>query len=395
MMEMALSMEHVYKRFSKAARHDTLRDLIPAAARRLFRRGDGEQSLHGQEFWALNDVSFQVSRGEALGIIGGNGAGKSTLLKHLSGIMRPTRGHVRVNGRLSALIEVGAGFHQDLSGRENVFLNGVILGMSREEIRRKFDDIVDFSGIAEFIDMPVKRYSSGMYARLGFSVAVHMEPDILLVDEALSVGDYSFQMKCVQRMREVVKAGSTIIFVSHNLRAVADMCTRSLLLSRGRIAADGPPSEVISKHLEQARAVRGDRSDQLITIEAVDVFAAEGKRFDFQSGESAIVEVRVRAHHAVGGVGCVLYLHDEQFYEGFNISTARLGAPPLTLEAGAVHTYRFHLDLNLASGKFYLSTSLYRHGTGEQYDKLEPATTLFVNSPTDVHGIANLNPRLL
>src|SRR5689334_17224375 len=226
MSDVALSMDHVYKKFSRGERHDSLRDLLPALARGALRRAVRPFELKKEEFWALNDVSFEIRRGEAVGIIGHNGAGKSTMLKHLSGIMKPTSGRISVNGRLSALIEVGAGFHPDLTGRDNVYLNGVILGMSRTEVRRKFDEIVDFSGMKDFIDMPVKRYSSGMYARLGFAVAAHLEPDILIIDEVLSVGDYLFQAKGVAKMKSIAANGSTVIFVSHNLGAVADLCPR-------------------------------------------------------------------------------------------------------------------------------------------------------------------------
>ena len=198
MTERALGMNHVFKRFRRGEKHDSLRDLIPSLVKRAVLK-DRERSLAPQEFWVLNDISFDVKRGETLGIIGHNGAGKSTMLKHLSGLMVPTRGSIDVKGVLSALIEVGAGFHPDLTGRENVFLNGVILGMTRAEVKRKFDEIVEFAGLEEFIDTPVKRYSSGMFARLGFSVAAHLEPDILVIDEVLSVGDIAFQRKGIER----------------------------------------------------------------------------------------------------------------------------------------------------------------------------------------------------
>src|SRR5499427_6753487 len=198
MSDVALRMHQVFKKFARGERHDSLRDLIPALAKRLVSPGRALQ-LSKEEFWALNDVCFEIRRGEAVGVIGHNGAGKSTILKHLSGIMRPTSGSVEVNGKLSALIEVGAGFHPDLTGRENVFLNGVILGMSRAEIRRKFDEIIEFSGLQQFVDTPVKRYSSGMHARLGFAVAAHLEPDILVIDEVLSVGDWAFQTKGIEK----------------------------------------------------------------------------------------------------------------------------------------------------------------------------------------------------
>src|SRR3954467_5331388 len=229
MSEYSLRLDHVYKRFRRGEKHDSLRDLIPSLVRRAV-NPDRERALAPEEFWVLNHISFDLKRGETLGVIGHNGAGKSTMLKHLSGIMEPTRGKIEVNGRLSALIEVGAGFHPDLTGRENVYLNGVILGMSRAEVKRKFDEIVEFAGLEEFIDTPVKRYSSGMFARLGFSVAAHLDPDILLVDEVLSVGDYSFQRKCVERMTQVIENGTTVVFISHNLRAIGNLCARSLLL---------------------------------------------------------------------------------------------------------------------------------------------------------------------
>ena len=239
MADNVLDVQGVFKKFQRGELYDSLRDFVPALARGLIGRVRTEE-LDRREFWALRDVSFSVGRGEAFGIIGGNGAGKSTILKLLTGIMRPSKGTIRVAGRVSALIEVSAGFHPDFTGRENIFLNGAILGMTRDEIRRRFDAIVDFSGLEEFIDTPVKRYSSGMFARLGFSVAAHVDPDVMLVDEVLSVGDYLFQRKCIERMDAVIAGGATVVFVSHNLHAVANLCPRSLLLERGRVEMVGP-----------------------------------------------------------------------------------------------------------------------------------------------------------
>jgi len=199
-----------------------------------------------EDFWALKDVSFEVHRAEALGIIGHNGAGKSTILKLLSRITTPTNGEIMINGRLSALIEVGSGFHPELTGRENVYLNGSILGMRRREITKKLDSIVEFAELRQFIDTPVKRYSSGMYVRLGFSIAAHLDPDILLLDEVLAVGDASFQRKCIQRITELKKNGTTIVFISHDLRAVQQLCDRVILLKKGQIEANGDPAETIA-----------------------------------------------------------------------------------------------------------------------------------------------------
>jgi lipopolysaccharide transport system ATP-binding protein len=201
-----------------------------------------------REFWALQDVSFTVQPGEMVGIIGRNGAGKSTLLKVLSRIVRPTRGRAEVRGRIGSLLEVGTGFHPELTGRENVYLNGSILGMTRREIARKFDEIVAFAGIEQFLDTPVKRYSSGMYVRLAFAVAAHLEPEILVVDEVLAVGDLAFQQKCTQRMRSVGQGGRTVLFVSHNMAAVQNLCTRCVWLKAGRVVADGPAAEVIEAY---------------------------------------------------------------------------------------------------------------------------------------------------
>src|ERR1035437_9744936 len=243
MSDVALRMEHVYKKFRKGETYNSLPDLLPALTGKMFR----VQELNAddkREFWALQDISFEVKHGEALGIIGRNGAGKSTVLKILSRIMRPTKGRMIVNGRLSALIEVSAGFHPDLTGRENIFLNGTILGMTKREIESKLDQIIAFSGIEEFIDTPVKRYSSGMYARLGFSVAAHVDPEVLIVDEVLSVGDHVFQQRCMERMKEVLSSGATVLFVSHNLKTVAQICQRSMLLEHGKVLAIGETDAV-------------------------------------------------------------------------------------------------------------------------------------------------------
>ena len=204
--------------------------------------------LRRDEFWALNDVSFEVKRGECLGLIGANGAGKSTLLKLLNGVILPDKGTIRVHGRVGALLELGAGFHPMLSGRENIHLNGAILGLSKDEIDDKFDAIVDFAELWEFIDSPVKYYSSGMYVRLGFAVAVHAEPDILLIDEALAVGDVLFQAKCFAKLRDFKEKGTTIIFVTHSLDLVTSHCSRAILLDKGMLAGEGGPKSVIDRY---------------------------------------------------------------------------------------------------------------------------------------------------
>src|SRR5438045_5700324 len=242
-----LKLEHVSKRYR------IRRESEAGAARNPLVRKLRSLRQRSEEFWAVRDVSFEVGRGEALGIIGHNGAGKSTILKLLSSITAPTSGEITINGRLSALIEVGSGFHPELTGRENIYLNGSILGMRRRRITEKLDSIVEFAGVRQFLDTPVKRFSSGMYVRLGFSIAAHLDPDILLLDEVLAVGDAAFQRKCIQRIIELNKNGTTIVFISHDLQAVQKLCDRVILLRKGQIEADGEPMETIAWYESSSR----------------------------------------------------------------------------------------------------------------------------------------------
>jgi lipopolysaccharide transport system ATP-binding protein len=234
-----------------------------------------------EEFWALRGVDFEIAEGEAVGIIGGNGAGKSTLLKILSRITPPTEGRARVKGRLSSLLEVGTGFHPELTGRENVFLNGAILGMRKAEVERKFDEIVAFAGVEKFIDTPVKRYSSGMYVRLAFAVAAHLEPDVLIIDEVLAVGDAEFQNRCLGKMSDVAKAGRTVLFVSHNMAAVQRLCSRAIWMRNGAVEADGDPQPVVSSYIS-------NRSEPKETLETGVLFLDEGGG---EAAESAAVRL--------------------------------------------------------------------------------------------------------
>lgn len=285
MTDIAIEVCNVWKKFQRGELHDSLRDLVPAMAKRMIGRGPKRNDLGKDEFWALKDISFEVRRGEVLGIVGSNGAGKSTILKLLSRILRPNKGHVSVNGRLSALIEVGAGFHPDLTGGENIYLNGAILGMKKDEIGKKFDEIVEFSGLEDFIDTPVKRYSSGMFARLGFAVAAHVDPDILLVDEVLAVGDVGFQKKCFKTMENVAGYGRTVVFVSHNMGAVKSLCNRCLLLRDGTVQAEGPAAAIIDRYLAQFVEVSpGDGSGR---IEADrELFGISGEGFFFEDADT-------------------------------------------------------------------------------------------------------------
>jgi len=238
-----------YRIGTRAQKYDTLRDRIAALATAPFRRLAGGGLASTTTIWALRDISHEIKRGEVVGVIGGNGAGKSTLLKILSRITEPTEGEAEIHGRVGSLLEVGTGFHPDLTGRENIFLNGAILGMRRAEIQRKFADIVRFAEIDEFIDTPVRHYSSGMYVRLGFAVAAHMEPEILIVDEVLAVGDAQFQRQCLGKLDDVARSGRTVLFVSHNMAAIQRLCTSALLLQRGRLVRAGDVRSIVAAYL--------------------------------------------------------------------------------------------------------------------------------------------------
>jgi lipopolysaccharide transport system ATP-binding protein len=246
-----IEFEHVSKTYRLGTSRTSLREAIPHVTRKLFSRNSHQRD--NQLFWALNDVSFKVEQGEVLGIVGPNGAGKSTTLKLLSKVTFPTSGQIRTRGRMAALIELGAGFHPDLSGRENVYLNGSILGLKRQEIDAAFSDIVEFSELEHFIDTPVKRYSSGMYVRLAFAVAAYVKADLLLIDEVLSVGDMAFQQKCITKMNELRDSGAAVVFVSHNMWSVSTFCRRALLLRAGQIEAEGMPDEVIEVYQRHER----------------------------------------------------------------------------------------------------------------------------------------------
>ena len=343
-----------------------------------------------------SDLSFEVKRGEAFGIIGPNGAGKSTALKVLSRIMKPTKGRIVIKGRLSALIEVTAGFHPDLTGRENIFLHGTILGMTKREIESKLDQIIAFSGIEEFIDTPVKRYSSGMFARLGFSVAAHVDPEVLIVDEVLSVGDYLFQQKCVKRMKEVMRNGATVLFVSHNLKIVSEFCNRCLLLEKGRTVTTGAAQEVISAYLDRSDIAHIEEDNsKSVTISKVTVRNQHGECARFQSGEKAWIDVELRARKRCNKLSLSLYITDDEHESVFDTSTERLGHGNFTLEEAEVYTCTFELHLNMTNGLFHPCILVYRYDIQTEYDRWAPATTIYVTSEEDQRGIVHCSPKVI
>jgi len=299
-MSYAIEFNEVWKKYRKGEKVNSLRDAIP----KLFSRKSSALELESREFWALKNVSFNIEKGDVVGIMGPNGAGKSTILKLLSKIMNPNKGSMKINGRLAALIEVTAGFHPDLTGRENVYLNGTILGMRKKEIDSKFDEIVEFSGVSEFIDTPVKRYSSGMYSRLGFSVAAHMDPDILLVDEILSVGDIAFQAKCAAKIRELLYSGATVLLVSHQLNMIQSLCKRIVLLQDGQVVKDGKTDEVLPFYQNIVYKKSEDdlkhkmtsldgrvRIDSKSLMDITDASITNGKSTKIQSNDPIVIEI--------------------------------------------------------------------------------------------------------
>jgi lipopolysaccharide transport system ATP-binding protein len=281
-MSSVIRVENLSKKYminhQKQERYTTLRDVLANGVKRkmgkLLQPGAKQDDPEHEEFWALKEVSFDIQQGDRVGIIGRNGAGKSTLLKILSRITEPTSGRVSIKGRVASLLEVGTGFHPELTGRENIFLNGAILGMSKVEIERKFDEIVAFAEVEKFLDTPVKRYSSGMYVRLAFAVAAHLEPEILIVDEVLAVGDAQFQKKCLGKMEEVGKEGRTVLFVSHNMAMISNLCKKGIYLESGKIALQGEISQAIGKYYQSANE-NNEVTNRRIGSDSVELLGAE------------------------------------------------------------------------------------------------------------------------
>jgi lipopolysaccharide transport system ATP-binding protein len=372
-MKPAIEVQGISKQFQLGTRADgyrTLRESISGGLRRAWRGARGRREKAGDLFWALKDVSFTIRPGEVVGIIGRNGSGKSTLLKILSRVYEPTNGRAVIRGRLASLLEVGTGFHPELTGRENIYLNGSILGMSRQEIAREFDGIVAFSEIEEFLDTPVKRYSSGMYVRLAFAVAAHLEPEILLVDEVLAVGDLAFQRKCLGKMGEVARQGRTVFFVSHSMPAVEALCTRGLWLKNGVLHADAPARECVAAYVSQAMGdadgARADltahpnrRADCRPVIRAIRTLDGDSREATlFPMGEALQAELTIASEVPLRdfqvGVGI-----DDAYGKRlitFTTSIQPSAAIPHTARAGVV-TIRADA-LPLTPGRYFLSPAV-------------------------------------
>jgi ABC-type polysaccharide/polyol phosphate transport system ATPase subunit len=321
--------------------------------------------LRDGEFWAVNDISFEVKRGETLGLIGPNGSGKSTLLKMLNGIFMPDRGRVEMRGRVGALIEVGAGFHPMLTGRENIYLNSSMLGMTKKEIDKKFDEIVDFADIGDFIDSPVKHYSTGMFVRLGFAVAIHTDPDILLIDEVLSVGDINYRMRCIDKIKEFQRKGKAIIFVSHDMSTVKKICQNSIWMHDGQTMKIGESGQTVDMFLDYMRRMNIDLDSQSIirsdTLDIIDVCSEDidkKRRHDFNFGESVFIRIKYNMHARINGLifGIALFTGDNicisALHTGFDgiILDPQVGTNEILLEYPAI---------NLLSGTYYFDIGFF------------------------------------
>jgi lipopolysaccharide transport system ATP-binding protein len=396
-MPPAIRIVQVGKRYCLGDRqraiYSTLRESLAGWARGALRRLGRPAAAGGREFWALRDIDLEVGYGEVVGLVGRNGAGKSTLLKILSRITKPTSGRVELRGRVGSLLEVGTGFHSELTGRENIFLNGAILGMSRREITRKFDEIIAFAEIDRFLDTPVKRYSSGMYVRLAFAVAAHLEPEILIVDEVLAVGDLRFQKKCLGKMNEVSRHGRTVLFVSHNIPALINLCQRAVLIEHGRIVADGEPRSVTARYLSTAAMAGHGECDLgqqprqgggLPLIRTLRLYNSAGQlAARIGCGEALTIEFELDLPHALGqprfGVG-----FDNHWGQRVSTVANFLSPGELPLLEGQCRVRCRIAELPLVPGTYTLTLSA---GTAHQplLDHLENVMALEV-LPADFFG---------
>jgi len=380
MSTIAIRLENVSKKYTinheKQERYIALRDVITNNTKKLLSRATStvvnskttfQDFKTTEDFWALNDISFDIKQGDRLGIIGRNGAGKSTLLKVLSRITEPTKGRISVKGRVASLLEVGTGFHPELTGRENIWLNGAILGMQKSEIKRQFDAIVDFSEVDTFLDTPVKRYSSGMYVRLAFAVAAHLEPEILVVDEVLAVGDYAFQSKCLGKMQDVSKSGRTVIFVSHNMGAVSSLCDSAVWIDRGKVVKGGSVDEVVNYYLKNQSTVYSEsslcslRQTQELMYKSFYITSVEMFNDKEQPTNAINFQDEIILKISLGG------LPKERFSVEFHIYN-ELGQFVAVGASGAYHGIYFNKDVSnikikigplpLTRGKYTISLSL-------------------------------------
>jgi len=395
MADAAIRVQRVFKKFRRGEQFDSLRDVV--AERVLRRRRAGR--IRRTEFWALHDVSFDVAPGESFGIIGPNGAGKSTMLKLLAGIMRPDRGVAHIRGPVSPLIELGAGFHGDLTGRENIYLNASILGLPRRRVRCKFDEIVEFAGIGDFLDTPVKRYSSGMYARLGFSIAAHADPRVLLVDEVLSVGDRVFRARCMERMRQFLRQGVAVMFVSHDLGAVNKFCDRTMVLTRGRTVYCGATADAVRYYYDACAdpvLTKSRKGRPPVTVSDVHLCDADGARVT-----SVLPGALVRFHFDVTfdidipspsyGLSLVRLADHLALFE---TSSTRLGVEAASAHRGDRQQVSYTFSMNVPPGEYAVGLHV-RDRDGLTYAIADSyATQIMVGGRNACGGIVYLDPRV-
>jgi ABC-2 type transport system ATP-binding protein len=357
----------------------------------------GRSKKHAEEFWALQDISFELEAGKTLGLIGHNGSGKSTLLKIIGGILTPNTGFVERRGRLAALLELGAGFHGDLTGRENVYLNASILGLSRKQTDQYFDEIVEFSGIEQFIDTQVKFYSSGMYVRLAFSVAVHVDPEILLIDEVLAVGDEPFQRKCLDKIRAFQRDGRTIVFVTHGLDVVRALCDRAIMLDKGKIAIDGTPTDVLRAFRDQYSVEslpedqRGDKRIEVTDVRVLDGSGSQRNRF--VPGDNVVIEVDLEGHKPTDewGAGIAIFNKDDVLMYGTNSYVQLMTLAPF-IEGRKKVRFVFD-DIALVEGQYYCTVAVHPM-TGTEYHRLERKAAFRVYTTSHDEGILYLTPKI-
>lgn len=403
MSKTVISIENLGKSY-RISHHDqerylALRDVIAQTPKKLLSKLTPKKTADespNELFWALKEISFDVKQGEVIGIIGRNGAGKSTLLKVLSRITTPSTGTIKIKGRMASLLEVGTGFHPELTGRENIYLSGAILGMKRQEIKQQFDEIIQFSGIAQFLDTPVKRYSSGMQVRLGFAVAAHLSAEILLVDEILAVGDIEFQKKCLGKMNEVSRSGRTVLFVSHNLGSVQQLCTKALVLKKGQIAFYGKVEEAIEQyinHNEDDQEKNNEKKFQNSAIHSIKLLNKHGKaKRRFSNDSSLEIQISFATKHELIMPVIGINIKDKYNVVLVGVNNRHFGESfPNFKSREGIFEIKFS-KLPLISGQYYID--LFLGDINGDFEKIEDATSFYIESDLGVTLSPDLNMQI-
>ncbi len=387
-----IELENVSKAYRLIGRNPTLYETIGDKVRSLLRMGNYQRP----KLWALRDLSFSVDQGEVLAIIGPNGAGKTTLLRLLAGVTTPTSGRVKVQGRVAPLIALGAGFNPELTGRENIYLNSIILGMNRREIEHKFDAIVDFAELVGFLDTPVKRYSSGMYARLGFATAIFTDLDILLVDEVLAVGDFAFQEKCLAKIRDLKQQGVSVVFVSHNLDMVRRICDRVILLEHGKISVDGDVSEATNRYFQAVAVSRieaASSEQKYVQIQNVEILDNDQiRRFSFKSGEKACLHCKVQVCQAIETIEVGFVVSRSDGLQIVSAPASSLGGTVLSPTNSLVYEVTFRMQLNLLGGSYFVGVWVTDKSFTRVFDHIANAVTITIVDDYSHGGVADLKP---